>query len=166
MAGIQITQFGAPFEIRLDWLFGSTDTSDYRLANLVIIALNTDRRALPTDQLPALVQSGQAPDLRGWWGDTNAQQIWGGWPIGTRLWTMTRDKITTSAAKQGSTIERARRYIKEALDPIVEAKIATTYTTDLQQTDASSIGGTIMIYRGPKSAIALNFQDLWSDFGG
>ena len=164
MAGIQITQIVAPFTVRFDWLFGTdpSDATDYRLLNLVIIALNTDRRALATDTLPQL----NSDDLRGWWGDTNAKQIWSGWPIGSRLWLMTRDKITTSAARQGSTIERARRYIKEALDPIVAAKIATQYTTDLQQVGQDRISGKITIFRGPKSVIALQFADLWNDFGG
>lgn len=165
MSGIQISStFNPPFTVRLDWMFtlAAGDNQDYRLANLVIIALNTDRRALPTDTLPQL----HSDDLRGWWGDTNAKQIWGGWPIGTRLWTMTRDKITTSAARQGSTVEKARRFIKEALDPIVQARIASKYDIALQQVGIERISGGITIYRGPKSAIALNFQDLWSDFGG
>ena len=56
------------------------------------------------DVLPQLTAPGDEPDLRGWWGDTDAGTIWGGWPIGTRLWLLSRAKITDSAARQGATI--------------------------------------------------------------
>ncbi len=164
MSGIIISQtFTAPFTVGLGWMFGTVagDPQDHRLANLVIIALNTDRRALPDDKLPQL----GSDDGRGWWGDTDAATIWGGWPIG-RLWLLQRAKITDSNAREGATIERARRYIKEALDPIVTAKIATKYDLVLQQVGQSRISGKITMYRGPKSAIALEFADLWKDFGG
>ena len=52
---IVITQtLTPPFTVRLGWRFGMTpgDQQDHRLANLVIVALNTDRRALPDDVLP------------------------------------------------------------------------------------------------------------------
>ncbi len=152
MPGIQITVFNAPFKVRFGWMFGNVpgDQQDYRLANLVTIALNTDRRALPDDVLPQL----GSDDLRGWWGDTNAQAIWGGWPIGTRLWLLKRVAITDSNARVGSTIERARRYIQEAMDPIVAAKIASQYETNLQQTGQDKISGSLTVYRGPKNAIA------------
>ena len=165
MPGIIISQiFTPPFQVRLDWMFGTVpgDPQDHRLANLAIIALNTDRRANADDKLPQL----GSDDRRGWWGDTDAKAIWGGWPIGARLWLLSRVAITDSNARVGATIERARRYIKEALDPIVAAKIATTYTTNLQQGGQDQIGGDLTIYRGPKSAIALQFADLWRDFGG
>ena len=164
MTGIVISQtFDAPFTVRLGWMFGAVDgdAQDHRLANLVIIALNTDRRALPDDVLP----DRNSDDRRGWWGDTDGPQIWGGWPIGTRLWLLQRAKLTDSNAREGATIERARRYIREALDPIVSAKIATRYTLDLQQ-GQDKISGSITIFRGPKSAISLRFADLWTDFGG
>ncbi len=45
-------------------------------------------------------------------------------------------------------------------------KIATRFDTALQQVGTDQISGTITIYRGPKTAIALQFQDLWRDFGG
>ncbi len=165
MSGIIISQtFTAPFVVRLGWMFGTVDgdPQDHRLANAVIIALNTDRRALPDDKLPQL----NSTDLRGWWGDTDAARIWGGWPIGTRFWLLSRVAITDSNAREGATIERARRYLREALDPFVTAKIATKYDLDLQQVGRDRISGKLTIYRGPKSAIALQFADLWRDFGG
>lgn len=164
MSGITITQtFSAPFTVRLDWLFGGVagDPQDHRLANAVVIALNTDRRALADDVLP----DPRSTDRRGWWGDTDAGTIWGGWPIGCRLWLLSRVKLP-GAVKDGATIERARRYIREALDPFKAAKVCSDYRVDLVQDTPERISGTITIYRGPKTAIALQFQDLWRDFGG
>ena len=42
----------------------------------------------------------------------------------------------------------------------------TGYTVDLVQDTPERISGVITIYRGPKTAIALQFQDFWRDFGG
>jgi hypothetical protein len=74
---------------------------------------------------------------------------------------MSRDKLTDSNAKQGSSLERANRFIAEALDPFVEAKIFSQYKIALVQ-GQESISGTITIYRGPKSAISLQYEDFWN----
>ena len=164
MSSIVISQtFSAPFTVRLDWMFGTVagDLQDHRLANAAIIALNTDRRANPDDKLP----DPHSTDRRGWWGDTDAAAIWGGWPIGTRLWLLSRVKLPGST-RDGATIERARQYIAEALQPFVDNRIATRFDIALAQDTPERISGTITIYRGPKTAIALQFADLWRDFGG
>jgi phage gp46-like protein len=137
----------------------SGDDEEIALARAVNIALNTDRLALPDDTLP----NGQDTDRRGHWADTDVAEIWAGWPVGCRLWLMTRDSLTDSHAAKGSSLERARRYIDEALQPFVVAKIASAYKIDLSQ-GPDSITGTITIYRGPKSAIALQYQALWTDY--
>lgn len=154
--------------VTMDWLLQPITGIDetQALATAVMVALNTDRRALPDDALPQLPVGDEPRDLRGWWGDLEAATIWNGWPIGSRLWLMTRDKITGSGAKQGATIEKARRYIAEALDPFVTAKICSSYTIDLRQVGTDRITGTVTLFRGPKSAIALQFQDLWAEIGG
>ena len=150
--------------VSIDWLTSPITGIDesQALASAVMVALNTDRRARPDDVLPGLGDT----DRRGWWADTDAGTIWNGWPIGARLWLMSRDKITDAGAKQGATIERARRYIREALDPFVKAKMATSYTVDLRRIGLERITGKITMYRGPKPAIALEWQGLWIDFGG
>lgn len=136
--------------------------SDVALARAVIVALNSDRRAADDDVLP----TGQDDDRRGCWADTDADAIWGGWPVGSRLWLMRRDKITDAGAAQGSTIEKARRYIAEALQPFVDAKICTSFDIALERAGRDRIGGTITLFRGNKTAVALTYQDLWSTFGG
>lgn len=156
---------GSPSEgVGIECLFrpiAGLDT-DIALARAVTVALNSDRRALDDDTLP----TEQGDDRRGVWADTDAYEIWGGWPIGTRLWLMHRDKITEAGAAEGSTIEKARRYLAEALQPFVDAMICTSFTIALERRGLHKIGGTIKIYRGPKTAIALEFQDLWSVYAG
>ena len=126
------------------------------------MALNSDRRALDDDILP----TEQGDDRRGVWSDTGAYEIWGGWPIGSRLWLMHRDKITEAGAAQGSTIEKARRYLTEALQPFVDAMICTSIPNALERRGLDKIGGTITLFRGPKTAVALEYQSLWAVFGG
>ena len=75
-----------------DWLlndFGALDETDV-LANVVKVALMTDRRADIREILP----DPDSSDRRGWWGDMDAEKIWDGWPIGCRNWLLTRAKIT------------------------------------------------------------------------
>ncbi len=158
------TQVSSLDAVSIDWLTSPIAGIDetQALATAIMVALNTDRRALPDDVLP---NPGDT-DRRGWWADTDAATIWKGWPIGCRLWLMSRDKITDAGAKQGATIERAKRYIREALDPFVSAKIASSYTTDLRRDGRDRITGTITIFRGPKPSIALQYQSLWTEFGG
>ena len=168
MPDIRIVQAITLKSVSMDWLLSPITGIDetQALATAIMVALNTDRRALPDDVLPQPTPPGQLPDLRGWWGDLDAETIWNGWPIGSRLWLMTRDKITDSGARQGATIEKARRFIAEALDPFVAARICSSYAIALRQVGTERITGTVTIFRGPKSAIALQFQDLWTELGG
>ena len=141
--------------------------SDIALARAVLVALNTDRLALPDDQLP----NSRDDNRRGWWGDLDAQTIWNGWPIGTRLWLLTRSKIITDqGAAEAPTLQLAQGYISEALQPFVDANICSSFDIALSILSGPSgnygIGGTITLYRGPKSAIALEYEDLWTPYGG
>ncbi len=168
MPDIRLYQAVTLQSVTIDWLTAPVTGIDetQALATAVMVALNTDRRALDDDVLPQIPQGDEPPDRRGWWGDLDAGTIWGGWPIGVRLWLMRRDKITDSAARQGAMVERARRYIAEALDPFVTARICSGYAIDLAQAGTDRITGTVTLYRGPKTAIALEFQDLWTELGG
>ena len=139
---------------------------DVALARAVMVALNTDGLADADATLPGLNDDNR----RGWWGDLDTAEIWGGWPIGSQLWLMSRDKITDQNAKQGSTLEKANRFINAALQPFVDLGFCSSFDVSLAVLSGpngpSGIGGTITIYRGPKSAIALAYQDLWTTYGG
>jgi phage gp46-like protein len=153
-----------PIASYLDWVLlpnGLLDDTQ-ALATAVTVALGTDARADANDALPDF-----SDDLRGWWGDLDADELYGGWPIGSRLWLMTRAKITDERAREGATVGRIDRYIREALDPFVENGIATSYTVAVTRdtSDRNKIVAEIVIYRGPKSAIALRYQSLWDEIG-
>ncbi|WP_158812070.1 phage GP46 family protein [Beijerinckia sp. L45] len=154
------TDPNATLDVGIGLFFNPTvgPDEDIALARAVMVALNTDRLALPDDVLP----NNRDDDRRGWWGDYQAPDIWGGWNIGCRLWLLSRSKLTDSGAKQGSTLAIANRYIAEALDPFVTAKICSTYTVNIVQSGNDKITGTITIYRGPKAAISLAYQDFWN----
>lgn len=164
MPSIQLVQSIGPTDVGIDTLFMPTIGPDQNvaLARAIMVALNTDRLALVGDTLP----NEQDSDRRGWWGDLNAASIWSGWPIGTRLWLMVRDKITGSGAKQGSTIAKATGFINEALQPFVDAKIFSRFAVSLHVVGTSKVTGTITIFRGPKQAIALKYEQFWAPYGG
>lgn len=130
------------------------------LATGAIIALATDRRAEDGDDLPGLDDD---QDRRGWWGDHKAEEIWNGWPIGSRLWLLKRAKITGAAAKQGATKARAEFYIREALQPFISKGIASRIDVEVTRTQREALGAIVTIWRGPKAAVELRFQSLWKE---
>lgn len=168
MPDIRIVQIGPLEAVTLDWLLStaallpSQDGLDETkaLATAVTVALCTDRLANASDALPI-----PGNDRHGWWGDDGAADIWDGWPVGARLWLMSRDKITDSSAAAGSTLARARNFISEALQPFVDAQIVSRFAVDLEQVDAKRIDAQVTLYRGPLPDISLQFQSLWSELG-
>lgn len=147
------------YSVTVDWLLLDDGTLDdtQALATAVIVALGTDRLAGPDDILP----DPDSTNRRGWWGDFDAQ-IWDGWPIGTRLWLLTRDKIVGPEAAQGGTEERVRQYIIEAIQPFVDRRIASTFDVEVTRVSRERIDALIRMYRGPEAAIDLRFQILWA----
>lgn len=159
---VQNTNFPFQSTVTMDWLLLPTGMLDEEqaLATAVIVALGTDRRALPDDQLPGLEQD---EDRRGWWGDFDAEEIWGGWPIGTRLWLLKRSSIVGAGSKLGSTLARADNYLKEAIQPFVDRKIASGFSIALERNGPYRIDALVTIYRGPKRAVELRFENLWDE---
>lgn len=147
--------------ITLDWLKTPAHLLDetHALQTAVIVALGTDRLANPEDALPDL----DSDDRRGWWGDLSAEDIWGGWPIGSRLWLISRAKITGAAARDGATVTRVEDYIREALQPFLEAGIASKMTVNATRSGREEIDADIVLFRGPKPLVALRYQALWDE---
>lgn len=148
----------------MDWLLtpaGQIDESQ-ELASSIVVALGTDRLADTSDVLPDL----DSEDRRGWWGDTESAEIWDGWPIGTRLWLLSRAKILGAAAREGSTLARAENYVHEALRPFKDRRIASRIDVNVERADLGRIDVSVTLYRGPLPAIELRFQSLWKDMGG
>jgi phage gp46-like protein len=145
----------------MDWLKSPIGLIDEtaELISAVNVALMTDSLAAPTDVLP----DPNSNDRRGWWGDLDADTIWGGWPIGSKLWLLTRAKIVDSGAREGATIARVQAYISAAIQPFITAKLASRFSVTATQVNRQRIDARVIIYRGPKSAIELQYQALWDE---
>jgi phage gp46-like protein len=127
------------------------------LATAVVVALGTNAIASLDDRLP----DPDSTNREGWWGDLDADVIWNGWPIGTKLWLMRRSAIESSQGKYGSTQTLIMNYIRDAIQPFVDRKIATRYQIMSMRVDKQSIDAVIRLYRGPTAAIDLMYQMLW-----
>ena len=161
MTDIRIITVETAEAVTLDWLLlptGDLDTAS-ALATAATVALCTDRRALDDDELPSLDEN---TDRRGWCGDTGAEEIWGGWPIGSRFWLLAREKITGPEAERGSTLARVEDYALEALLPFVGAGVASAVDVEATRTALERIDCQAVIYRGNLPAIQLRFADLWN----
>lgn len=157
---VQNTQF-PKYSVTVDWQLLSDGTLDdtQSLATAIVVALGTDRLAEPGDILPDL----DSTDRRGWWGDFDAQPIWDGWPIGSRLWLLTRDKIVGPGARQGATTVRVEQYIREAIRPFLDRRVGSTMEVKASRIGPHRIDALVRIYRGPLLEIELRYQVLWKD---
>ena len=151
---------GQPFQaVNLDLLLtpaGQLDTSD-ELATAVTIALMTDALAGPDDELP----DSRDTDRGGWWGDVDAAEIWDGWPIGSKLRLLRRTTITGKEARKGATTIQIEDYIREALQPFLDRRIATALDVTVVRLGTDQIGATIVMYRGNELLLDLRYSDLW-----
>jgi phage gp46-like protein len=161
MADVRVVQRAELGRILLDWALTPTGQLDdtEQLQTAVIIAVGTDRRANDDDILP----DPRSDDRRGWWGDLKADTIWGGWPIGSRLWLLARAKITDSKAREGATTNRVETYLRECLQPFLDNRVASRMAVSATRTGLNSISASVTLYRGPTPAIALQFQDFWTE---
>jgi len=86
---------------------------DDGLESSVLVSLFTDRRASEEQ-----IRLGEdRSDLRGWWGDFNADVE--GDQTGSLLWLLRREKQTRE------TLARARQYAEQALQWLVDDRVAT-----------------------------------------
>jgi phage gp46-like protein len=158
---VQRGEFPYRTEVSVDWLLLDDGTLDetQALATAVIVALGTDRLADADDILP----DPNSTDRRGWWADMDADVIWNGWPIGSRLWLLKREKITGAGAQRGSTLTRIQFYIQEAIQPFIDRRLASAMEVSVTRVDTQRIDALIRLYRGPKTAVELKYQILWDD---
>lgn len=147
--------------VSVDWSLLDDGTLDetQALATAIIVALGTDRLADPSDILP----DPDSTDRRGWWGDFDAQPIWDGWPIGTRLWLLTREKIVGPGANQGATVVRVEQYIREAIQPFLDRRIGSASVVKATRVSTQRIDALVRIFRGPILEIELRYEVLWQD---
>ncbi len=148
--------------INLDLLltpFGLDETQ--ALATAVLVALMTDSLASPDDTLPYPNTTNRG----GWWGDLDADVIWGGWPIGSKLWLLKRAKIVDSSAREGATTARVQNYIAVALQPFIDNHICSSVNITVTQVGGDRIFAGIEIIRGSAKLLSLEFADVWQELG-
>jgi|SRR5262245_51657412 len=157
---VQRGDFPAQTEVSVDWFLRSDGTLDENqaLATAVIVALGTDRLAERTDILP----DPDSTDRRGWWGDLDAKELFDGWNIGSRLWLLKRAKITGPGAQGGATVRLVEIYIREAIQPFIDRRIASRMDVSVHRIGTERIDALVRLYRGPELAVDLRFQVLWA----
>lgn len=116
------------------------------LARAVVISIFTWARARSDD-----VTDG---DQWGWWGDKvsdvdNDQ-------IGSRLWLLARATITQD------TLNRAEKYVLEALQHLIDDGVATRVTASAERLGVNEVGLTVTIYRVDGPQMDIRFANVWS----
>ena len=164
MADVRVVQKFELDRVLLDWMLTPAGNLDdtYQLETAVIVSLCTDRRAEEDDTLP----DSRDENRRGWWGDIDTDTIWGGGPIGSRLWLLARAKITGAASAEGATVTRAEDYIAEALQWLIDLKVASRIDVEAVRSGQTAISALVTIYRGPKPAVSLRFEQFWDVYAG
>lgn len=160
MTDIRVVQQDADWDLSLDWFLrgdGTLDDSD-DLATAAWIALFTDARAQEGDELP----DPDATDRRGWWGDLDAERLHGGWPIGSRLWLLSRAKITGAGYRKGATVAQVEAYAYEAMEPFVTIGLATSVAARAERNGRGRIDLTVTLTRDLSRTMTLRYADLWT----
>jgi phage gp46-like protein len=149
------------YAVQLDWLLTDQNlvADGYDLQSAVIVALGTDALAPVDEELP----DPDATDRRGWWGDMDADEIWGGWPVGCKLWLLARAKIVGVGARGGSTIAKADGWTRDAMIPFTQRLIASRIDVLANQMAIDRIDVGVVIYRGPEPVIELRYAELWDE---
>lgn len=147
------------YSVTVDWLLLPDGTLDdtQALATAIVVALGTDALASPNDDLP----DPDSTDRCGWWGDLDAELIWNGWPIGSKLWLLRRSKIDSASSRRGSTLVMVENYIRQAIQPFVDRKICSAFDVWVTRVDEQRIDALVRIYRGPEREIELRYAVLW-----
>jgi phage gp46-like protein len=147
------------YSVLIDWQLLDDGTLDdtQALCTAVVVALGTDALASLEDLLP----DPDSTDRAGWWGDMDAEEIWNGWDIGSKLWLLRRSAILPSESFVGATLTWVGTYIYNALQPFVTRRICSGFEITSIREDKQRIDATIQIYRGPRTAVELQYQVLW-----
>ncbi|WJV64777.1 phage GP46 family protein [Pectobacteriaceae bacterium C52] len=119
------------------------------LTRAVAISLFTWRRAGPDDDVNSVM---------GWWGDS--YPTWQNDRIGSRLYQLRREKLTNK------TPMKAREYIIEALQWLVDDEVIAHVDVSTERTDVNSMYAAVTLYKQDGTAIALAFDDLWRELDG
>lgn len=120
--------------------------ADNGLETAVAISIFTDRR-VNDEELPILEQS-----KRGWWGDMIPDISLD--RIGSRLWTVEREKTTTEV------LRRVEELCREALDWMIEDGVAKEINASSVYDSQKFMETTIEIVE-PDDVESTRFQVIW-----
>lgn len=129
-----------------DWaLQGTQLASGDDLVTAMLLSLFTDRRATPDDLEAYGVQ-----DVRGWWADDPAH------PIGSRLWLLQRAKETLD------TLKRAKDYIAEALQWLIDDQVVQQFDIVCEWTRRGVLGAKVVAYKPDGNQLEQQFAWVWN----
>lgn len=142
----------SPGEILGDWLLsGNVLDNSLDLPTAYLIAIFTDKTAYEDDLIP-----NGSDDRRGWWGDLDAEELFEGWNIGSRLWLVDREKQTEEVRA------RVEHIILEAVQPFIDKRIVSRHEIEVSWIGFQQLGVHLIAYRGQEMAVDLRFDDLWN----
>ncbi|UMR99560.1 phage GP46 family protein [Escherichia coli] len=142
-----ITLFYDEEALRCDWQVTVGDlVCGNDLQTAILISLLTDRLADASDDT-------DGGDRRGWWGDLEQD-----YRIGSRLWLLRRQKLTTQVAL------KAEEYATEALQWLVDDGVVASLTTEARIVYPDRLYLTVT-YRRP-DAETTEWQKFYWIWGG
>lgn len=94
----------------------------------------------------------------GWWGDSfpTTQND----RIGSRLYLLSREKLTNKTAL------KAREYISQALQWLVDDGVAVRVDVTAERTGISTLSASVVISQKDGNRATYSFNDLWSELNG
>jgi phage gp46-like protein len=147
MADIELNWQAA--ELGADVRLSGTDLSvDNELRSAVVLSLFSWRRANDDDALPD-----EASSRLGWWGDSYATAPNN--KLGSRLWLLRREKLTQD------TISRAIEYCREALQWLIEDRVASRVDVEADRNGIDRLDISITITRADGQSLNLRFANAW-----
>ncbi|MFW5388004.1 MULTISPECIES: phage GP46 family protein [unclassified Yersinia (in: enterobacteria)] len=129
-----------------DWQTGRGGVLDGDdLHTAILLSLFTDRLARIDDAI-------DGDDRRGWWGDSGALSA-----IGSRLWLLRREKLTTQVAI------KAEDYAAEALAWLTEDRVVAAINTRAQIIYPNTLLLIIAYQRPGKAQSSVKFSWVWEE---
>ena len=123
---VQYTNFPSSFEI--DWVLLNDGTLDdtQSLATAVIVALGTNRLALPSDILP----DPDSTDRQGWWGDLDAEEI-----SAATYHNGVRREVAEEIIIRGPIRESVRALLNDDSTEVGRVHLGVVHVFELENTD-------------------------------
>jgi len=129
-----------------DWsMSGSQLQAGNDLASAVLVSIFTDRRATPDD-----VSTYRLDDPKGWWADDLQS------PLGSRLWLLRRAK------QEPETLQRARDYIAEALQWLLDDLVVDSFDIACEWVRAGVLGAKVTAYKPDGTQQAMHYAWVWN----